>query len=427
MTTKPSSGFRTLARGLSLVLVLTLLAALEAGARLLGGQSHLDQILGILEQHPSRFWRQRGLLSTGFSGTRVCTDRQGFRTGASKEPDTQDPAAKPLRIACLGGSPTFGWGVDHSEAYPAQLQRMLREDGTNAHVINGGFIGYTSHQGKILLREEILAMKPDLITVNFVINDIDKYRFYRTDGRPDRELEPRPGLLLASSNLLERSRFVALYGRLIRSLMETGAASFEGRAVAIYRPGSLRVPPDDYAENLSEIIEVARSNGIGVILIKFPVNLPAAPEVTAADRIAAEGLLARGKAMIEARQWAEAAGTFKEVLGHDPWLSEAHYLLGVCARRMGDDETAKLAFDRLMKSEAQRCGRDGLAYNAIMDRVAREKGVKLVDAVKAFAAQRDQYLFISPASDPIHPNRAGHSMIARDLRAAVAEYLRDLH
>jgi acyl-CoA thioesterase I len=49
-----------------------------------------------------------------------------------------------VRIVALGASNTDGWGVDRSEAYPAQLQTLLRARGIDATVRNAGMPGDTT-------------------------------------------------------------------------------------------------------------------------------------------------------------------------------------------------------------------------------------------------------------------------------------------
>jgi acyl-CoA thioesterase I len=46
--------------------------------------------------------------------------------------------AAPITIVAIGASNTAGWGVGAGNAYPAQLQTMLRARGYDAHVINAG-------------------------------------------------------------------------------------------------------------------------------------------------------------------------------------------------------------------------------------------------------------------------------------------------
>ena len=43
-----------------------------------------------------------------------------------------------IRIACVGDSVTFGWGVSYEESYPARLERLLIERGRSVEVLNAG-------------------------------------------------------------------------------------------------------------------------------------------------------------------------------------------------------------------------------------------------------------------------------------------------
>jgi acyl-CoA thioesterase-1 len=53
-------------------------------------------------------------------------------------------AAEPTYIVALGDSITHGEGVSLDEAFPAQLEKMLRADGFNVQVINAGVDGDTT-------------------------------------------------------------------------------------------------------------------------------------------------------------------------------------------------------------------------------------------------------------------------------------------
>ena len=52
--------------------------------------------------------------------------------------------AEPIKIVAFGGSNTFGKGVSPDEAYPAQLERLLRAAGYDVVVKNEGTNGQTT-------------------------------------------------------------------------------------------------------------------------------------------------------------------------------------------------------------------------------------------------------------------------------------------
>ena len=49
--------------------------------------------------------------------------------------------AAPVNIVAIGASNTAGWGVGLENAYPAQLQALLRKRGIKANVTNAGIPG----------------------------------------------------------------------------------------------------------------------------------------------------------------------------------------------------------------------------------------------------------------------------------------------
>ena len=56
------------------------------------------------------------------------------------------------RILFLGDSLTEGYGVGESEAYPRQVEGLLRSRGMNIEIINGGVSGSTTSSGESRLK-----------------------------------------------------------------------------------------------------------------------------------------------------------------------------------------------------------------------------------------------------------------------------------
>lgn len=56
-------------------------------------------------------------------------------------------AAKPIRLAVLGDSLTAGFGLAASDAFPAKLQKALRDKGIAVDVLNAGVSGDTTSGG----------------------------------------------------------------------------------------------------------------------------------------------------------------------------------------------------------------------------------------------------------------------------------------
>ncbi|MBU5614000.1 arylesterase [Geomonas sp. Red51] len=82
-------------------------------------------------------------------------------------------AAKPAdhgTIVAFGDSLTAGLGVPEADAYPAQLQRKLRQAGYQWTVINAGISGETS-TGALARVEWVMKLKPDIVILETGAND----------------------------------------------------------------------------------------------------------------------------------------------------------------------------------------------------------------------------------------------------------------
>jgi lysophospholipase L1-like esterase len=88
-----------------------------------------------------------------------------------------DPARSPsiLRIATVGGSFTFGYGVSDEGTYPIALERVLNERahelGEKVEVLNFGVSGYGIREEVALIEHKLPPWEPDLVIVGYVFND----------------------------------------------------------------------------------------------------------------------------------------------------------------------------------------------------------------------------------------------------------------
>lgn len=73
-------------------------------------------------------------------------------------------------VAFLGDSLTSGWKLSASEAYPARLQRALRQKDIPIRILNAGASGNTAAEALDRL-PGVLARKPDVLVVALGIND----------------------------------------------------------------------------------------------------------------------------------------------------------------------------------------------------------------------------------------------------------------
>lgn len=83
-----------------------------------------------------------------------------------------------LKIVALGDSLTAGFGLRQTDAFPARLERMLRERDHNVEVVNEGVSGDDSPGGLARL-PRVLAHRPDIVIVALGAND--GLRFYNPE------------------------------------------------------------------------------------------------------------------------------------------------------------------------------------------------------------------------------------------------------
>ena len=377
----PGAGIKAAAAALFL---LFLAAAAELTARVIPFQEdEVARITAILRQDPELFWTQKPGLDTEFAGTPLKTNSLGFR---GREPGPKKPGIK--RIVLMGASPAFGWGVREEDSYAALLERALAKAGKEAEVINASVIGYSSWQGLKLLDLTISGLKPDLLIVAYGVNDVDKYRFFRTSGLSDRELGPRSAVMTAAENFLASSRFVALYRRLIFRLSGINRDLYgaPGAAFKITR----RVPEAHFAENLSAFAQKAAALNIRVLFVTSPfisplptLRLPP-PGAAEAETLYHRALLAKGE---------ERAAWLKKVKAAE---------LYDCYRLMG-------------------------TYNETLRRITTKEGLAIADLEKVFSAadggQRPVY-FLAPAFDFVHFSPEGHKAAASLMTPLILKMLK---
>ena len=125
-----------------------------------------------------------------------------------------------------------------SMAAPPYSELLARRLGPGWEVLNASVPGYTTHQGLVWLRTQLLDLEPDLVVVYFGWND-----HWRSTGVTDRQYE--------EWRAVSRIRLLTL----LRQRPEQPPP---------------RVPLDEYAENLRAIVDEIRGAGARAILVAAP-------------------------------------------------------------------------------------------------------------------------------------------------------------
>jgi lysophospholipase L1-like esterase len=188
--------------------------------------------------------------------TRAVINSQGFRD--YRDFSAEKPAGV-YRILCIGDSSTFGLFVNQGDSYPAQLQTLLdkRQSQWHYNVINAGCAGYSSFNALRALELYGPRFHPDLVILSVGANDFSR----KSNGIPDRERDNRSGPLVFFRRLIFNTN-TYLYISQIANNMRKPADATSGP----------RVSPEDYRENLTAFVHLARELGERVIFC--PISVP---------------------------------------------------------------------------------------------------------------------------------------------------------
>jgi len=248
--------------------LLCLFAILEPVAR------YFDPNLRLQEGKKNPFWahhptRGHALKPGDFNsiwGVPFHINQLGFR---GKE-ITQAKPANTFRVFAIGDSITFGSGLPENVIYSDLLQQLLehRYPQKRFEVINGGVSGYDIPQELLLLKEDGLALAPDLVVLQFCLNDVPGVVFADLIN-PRRDL-PIPGKKFLLAHLAAARFMQERYNRIgLRN-------NFLGLADLIaMRPGSPEAQRiqngwNDYFVRLDEMVDLCRKNNVAFLILIVP-------------------------------------------------------------------------------------------------------------------------------------------------------------
>src|SRR5262249_24564909 len=121
-------------------------------------------------------YRHKRKLDLGLGSFRLRTNSLGFRGPEL----ARDKPPRTCRIVVLGDSVAFGWGVDDEFTFLRRFEDELNEGPpapeVRFEVVNTGHPMYDTTQEAALLRDEGLALQPDLVLLVYVVNDVEPTR-----------------------------------------------------------------------------------------------------------------------------------------------------------------------------------------------------------------------------------------------------------
>ncbi len=189
----------------------------------------------------------------------VSTNDDGLRSGL------QRPRSRGRRrIAVMGCSTTFGWGLPEASTYPALLEAELRKGGLDAEVLNAGQPGHTTFQGLWLWQNKVRHYEPDVVVLAYLVQDAHSANY--TDRQQ--------ALYQADANFLKTHVLYhsRLYLALRQLLFSFGATSSPLGLGADGESRTTRVPLDEYRQNLADLVAEIRAANAVPVLFAFPLE-----------------------------------------------------------------------------------------------------------------------------------------------------------
>lgn len=159
------------------------LAILEVAARVIPIYPALRPLRGVFSPAYHHVYPPNILMYQGvFEGVRVLvsTNEDGMRSPYSRA----DFARHAPRVAALGDSLTFGFGVRGEAAWPARLEARLRERlGSGTAVLNAAMVSGSPLLARLRYEGIVAAYRPDLVLYLLDASDIGDDLQYAREAR----------------------------------------------------------------------------------------------------------------------------------------------------------------------------------------------------------------------------------------------------
>lgn len=237
---------------------------------------HYDVLSMKVEPHATAGYRPKPDTRWRYpNGAVAHVNAQGFR-GPVVAPAKAEGVT---RVVLLGGSTSFGWGVNDAETIDVALRAHLatRLPGRPVEVINAAFDGYDTFQLLERMRSDVVRLRPDVVILNVGINDVRGAEFrniidadprtmlWREPMAHARDLVARgaPRLVDRVQHWVHAARLAALVrDRLKREAIE------ESMPRAVHWDAA-----DHFERNVRRLAAIAERHGAAVVLSTPPSAL----------------------------------------------------------------------------------------------------------------------------------------------------------
>lgn len=170
------------------------------------------------------------------------------------------------RIAVLGDSFAFGWGVEEPERFSNLLEQKLNSQNPGEYeVYNTSIPGWESKNQLKFLKQRAGMFDFDIIILSYVLNDIYNDRAFEMDSYSPKLIHWRNQVILKP--ILDKSFFLEFFFSKIFSLLISYSADISKRQMILYQdPGTW----NNHTQTLRQIINYAKQNNQQLIVVIFP-------------------------------------------------------------------------------------------------------------------------------------------------------------
>ena len=215
----------------------------------------------VFKKDSKLFWRFRPsqtITSHFFEGKTYKINSFGLRG----DEITQEPGR--IRIAALGNSCTFGWGMEENQTYVRQLENLINSDSIlpDVEIINCGIPGYSSFQGRRFFVSDIVSLQPDIVMMMFGWND----QWAAAGNISDADQKLPPQWVIDIQNTVSRLKIYRFMRKIILSITDVPLEERIGKKETVYRTSFY-----EFYQNLLAIWDFARNEGMQSMILTAPI------------------------------------------------------------------------------------------------------------------------------------------------------------